>query len=198
MPEHENLTAALLALQAELPKVGKDKTADVLMKAGGKYTYKYADLGTVQDALFPLLEKHGLVWVTNPTVNDRGFVLHYEMRHGPDSIVGDYPLQQGGPQDIGSAITYARRYALCAVTGLAPGGDDDDGAKAQKAKAAPRTFSPEDDAAVTEWLEEVRAAPTTPALEAVWGKIGNAGFGGDRTLIQATNAAKRALAGRGV
>jgi hypothetical protein len=38
---------------------------------------------------------------------------------------------KGGPQDIGSAISYARRYALMAFLGLAT--DDDDGAGAQKA-----------------------------------------------------------------
>ena len=51
--------------------------------------------------------------------------------------------QSGSPQDIGKAITYARRYALCAVTGLAPGGDDDDGKSAtdahHEAQRKPRT-----------------------------------------------------------
>jgi hypothetical protein len=54
------------------------------------------------------------------------------------------PPTRGTPQQIGSALTYARRYILCAVTGVAPGGEDDDGKAAQqevhmdRARTAPR------------------------------------------------------------
>jgi ERF superfamily len=37
----------------------------------------------------------------------------------------------GSPQAMGAAITYARRYALCAATGLAPGGDENDRAESE-------------------------------------------------------------------
>jgi hypothetical protein len=39
-------------------------------------------------------------------------------------------------QDIGSAETYARRYCLVALTGVAPGGDDNDGANANAGRQA--------------------------------------------------------------
>ena len=122
--EATTLTAALHQLQQHLPHVGKDNTADT-----GKYKYKYADLNTVQAAIFPLLADYGLTWTTAPTLTPQGFALHYALRHASgEAIEGDYHLPAGTPQEIGSAITYARRYALCAVTGLAPGGDDDDAA----------------------------------------------------------------------
>jgi hypothetical protein len=42
-------------------------------------------------------------------------------------IQGRYPIQpvKNDPQGLGSAITYARRYSLMAIVGIAP--DDDDG-----------------------------------------------------------------------
>ena len=132
------LTKALVELQANLPVIVKGETAEVPTKNGGKYTYTYADLADISDALLPLLSKHGLAFAACPTLRDDGqFVLRYQLRHvGGESITEDYPLPlQGGPQAQGSAITYARRYCLCAVTGVAP--EDDDGRAAQRAAEAP-------------------------------------------------------------
>jgi hypothetical protein len=126
----KTLAEALVLLQAQLPEVAK--TADA------QYG-KYADLTVVSRALLPLLASCGLSWTCCPTArNDGGrFVLDYALKHvSGEEISGLYPLPTtGSPQQIGSAITYARRYALCAVTGLAPGGDDDDGQAGEKGHA---------------------------------------------------------------
>jgi hypothetical protein len=130
----KSLSEALSALQAQLPRVAK--TADA------QYG-KYADLTMVSEAILPLLASLGLSFTCCPTYDDSDrFVLSYRLAHVTDTgfIGGRYPLPATGtPQQIGSAITYARRYALCAVTGLAPGGDDDD------AQTADRTNNPADD-----------------------------------------------------
>ena len=127
------LHGALAAFQAELPTVGKHATANM----GARGDYRYADLKDVSEAVYPLLAKHGLAFTAMPTLHDGDFVLHYKLTHtGGAFEEGRYPLPNGKPQDVGSAITYARRYALCAVTGVAPGGDDDDAQKAQKAEPA--------------------------------------------------------------
>lgn len=127
------LNAALAKLQADLPKVAKSKTAEVPTKAGGKYSYTYADLAAVSDVIMPKLGECGLSFTARPTVVDSGrLVLAYELRHeSGEEIGGFYPLNgSGGPQQVGGEITYARRYALCSVTGVAPE-DDDDAAAAQ-------------------------------------------------------------------
>lgn len=125
------LTAALAAVQAELPDVRKSETATVQTKTGGSYKYSYADLAAVSKAILPLLGKHGLAWVTKPTITEGRFVLVYQLRHVSGEMeTGEYPLPTGTPQEIGSAITYARRYTLCSVTGVAPESDDDDAAAA--------------------------------------------------------------------
>jgi len=130
------LNAALAALQSELPRIRKADTATVPTKAGGSYSYSYATLTDVSEALLPLLAKHGLSFTAMPTVTDTGgFVLQFVLRHAAgESVTGQWPLKAGDtPQQQGSAITYARRYALLAATGAAPD-DDDDGQAASTAK----------------------------------------------------------------
>lgn len=129
----ESLTSALAAVQAELPVVGKDHKATVKSDKGS-YTYKYANLAAVTAAILPLLSKQGLAWTTLPEVTDGKFVLRYELRHvSGDVLSGSYPLPTTSrPQEMGSAITYARRYALCAVTGVAPEEDDDNASAAER------------------------------------------------------------------
>lgn len=125
------LNKALASVQANLPSVVKGETADVKNKDGKKlYDYKYADLTDVSEAVMPLLGKNGLAFTAWPTLDDGRFVLAYALVHeSGEERAGLYPLPSSGtPQDIGKAITYARRYALCAVTGVAPGGEDNDAA----------------------------------------------------------------------
>lgn len=128
------LAAALALVQTKLPEVAKTKTATVKTKDGG-YTYDYADLAEVSRAILPLLGEAGLSWITKPMLRDDGsFVLEYKLAHASgESEEGIYPLPTtGSPQQIGSAITYARRYTLCAVTGIATTQEDDDGTAAEQ------------------------------------------------------------------
>lgn len=180
MTQHDSLRDALLALQETLPHVGKSQTADT-----GKYKYKYANLETVHDALLPVLREHGLLWKTWTAMGSGGFALCYELSHSSgDSVTGDYFLPQSGPQEIGSALTYARRYALCVATGLVPSGDDDDGRA-----AAP----PADPILVNEWIDGLESAKSLPALQSEWEKAGKAGVTGDPRVIAVKDKMKASL-----
>ena len=122
----DTLPAAMAAVQAKLPKIAKNEKADT-----GKYSYTYASLADVSEAVLPLLASHGLSFVAMPTLNETGhFVLAYQLMHtSGDTLEGAYPLPSGATaQAQGSAITYARRYVLTALVGVAP--EDDDGAAA--------------------------------------------------------------------
>ena len=129
------LAAALVQLQARLPRIVKDTP--------GQYG-KYANLASIHELVMPMLAALGMCWQCKPTLRDDGlFVLRYVLEHAEtgEAIIGDYPLGQGTAQQLGSAITYARRYTLCAVLGLVADDDDDGTAATQQwhPPANPRT-----------------------------------------------------------
>lgn len=154
-PQPSALAASLAALQADLPDVGKGQTANA-----GTYSYSYADLADCSTAILPKLAEHGLSFSAKPTLTDEGrFVLRYVLRHtSGESDGGDYPLPdptKASAQQVGSAITYSRRYTLCAVTGLAPHGEDDDG---KAASQTPRYY-------------ETESTPQTDPRQTLWDDI---------------------------
>lgn len=129
--EQNELYAALVKAQAEFPVVGKMRTANA-----GKFSYDYADLADVLKSIVPILTKHELAVIQKPSMTDDGFGLQTLIIHATgQSIDGFYPLPNPTTtksQDMGSAITYARRYSLTAMCGVVLD-DDDDGKKAQEA-----------------------------------------------------------------
>jgi len=136
---HPNLAAALAAFQAELPKLTKDEKAKVKgeTKDGRSYdrSYGYADLAQVVETVLPVLGKHGLSVTSKNVFTSEGYMLKVTLLHeGGESDTGDWPLpdpRRCVPQDIGSAMTYGRRYLTLALSGAYPGGEDDDGKQAQ-------------------------------------------------------------------
>jgi len=134
------LNAAIVAAMADMSGIGRDKTAKVEMKGGGTYSYKYTDLATVFDHVRPILAKHGLGVVQDVQALQGGMIgvttilVHDQSEER--MIFGPLPMHPGGtPQALGSAITYARRYALLAALGIAT--EDDDGQTARKEQTAP-------------------------------------------------------------
>lgn len=125
------LAEALAAFQAEMPVVAKNKTAKVPTKAGGSYSYTYADLADVSAAAMPVLVKHGLSFSACPRLTDQGYELVGVLLHtSGERLEGSLPLHGRQAQEIGSALTYARRYLLGCMTGIVTD-DDDDGTIAQ-------------------------------------------------------------------
>jgi ERF superfamily len=127
------LYAALARFQADLPEVTKGKTAKVTPEGKKPWSYKYADLAHIHKEALTKLGKHDLAFLSKPTLIDGEFVLAYSLVHASgEREDGVYPLGRGTPQQLGSLITYARRYAFCAITGIAPEGEDDDAQAAQQ------------------------------------------------------------------
>ena len=129
-----NIDEALLLLQAERIVLRKDREGQV-----GSQKTKYADLVQANEVILAKLQALGVVWKTKPTIQllagpngqqDPRFVLQYELLHVASGTTeeGIYPLPAGAnPMQNGSAITYARRYALLAITNAVADDDDDDG-----------------------------------------------------------------------
>jgi hypothetical protein len=120
---------ALAIVQSAMPRVGKDRSASIRSDKGS-YTYKYSDLASILDAVSPVAAAQGFSFMATPTLSAGGaFVLRYCLLHkGGHREGGEYPLpdpSRSTPQQVGSHITYARRYVYCAMLGVAADEDDD-------------------------------------------------------------------------
>ena len=136
------LFAALAAVQAELPAVEKTRKADVYNKERQYlYSYNYADLADVNGAIMPLLGKNGLAFICIAgTRADGKHGLDFMLAHkSGGSLRGFWEIPAGAPiQTLGGLITYARRYIICALTGVAAEEDVDARGDGQQRQPRPQ------------------------------------------------------------
>lgn len=132
--------AAFAKAQAEFPPIHKGKTVDT-----GSFSYKYADLPSILDAVNPILKDNGLA-IGQAVMSDDGKVgVETRIYHtsGHVEVFGPVYLNAGGDaRSAGSAITYARRYSLCAALGIATDEDDDGGAASPRPERANNQRTP--------------------------------------------------------
>ncbi len=143
------IAAALAKAQASMKNA-------VLNKVNPHFKSKFADLGDCMDCLREPLQANGLA-VPQLVI---GAELHTTLMHvSGQYIVSIYPLAPVAdtPQGMGSAITYARRYALCAMFGLV-GEPDDDG------NAASNNASKDAAAQRAAFLKKVQSTRPEPAV----------------------------------
>lgn len=141
--DHPSLAAAVVALQGGLPRVSKGHTANIMDRAGTtvQYAYSYADLADCYDAIIPVMQRHGLSFTVvterSPDPGRDTIMAVGLLRHGPtgETDRAYWPIRGENAQAQGSSLTYARRYLLCAMTGLVADADDD--GAAEKRNPAP-------------------------------------------------------------
>jgi hypothetical protein len=171
VPSHKSIAKALVAFQQEMKTVGKDKI-------NPHFKSRYADISSITEDIMPILTKHGLAFSCQPRSADNGYeILGVLLHESGETIEGALPLFGNDAQKIGSSITYARRYLLCALTGVVTGDEDDDGNMAtttnervarqpvSRAASVPRA-NPE---AI---LAQVMAATTRQEVRDLWGQHG--------------------------
>lgn len=154
-----NIYEALAAARANFTPVHRNTDGQV-----GTRRYRYADLQTVLEAVEPALKTEGLMLVQTVRHN-AGFADEGHLKtelvmvaHPEQQLVSEVPLIDGSdPQKLGSAITYARRYAIVAMLGLTTE-DDDDGAAATSRAGREGSASGSGVA--------LSAAPAAPAFDA--------------------------------
>lgn len=124
----DKLAAALSKAQSNMQGAKKD-TANPFFKS------KYADLSSCVDASRAALCAEGLSVIQGNTPADKGVMIQTRIMHSSGQWIEEdglfVPAAKYDPQGFGSALTYARRYSLCAMVGIAP--EDDDGNSATKA-----------------------------------------------------------------
>lgn len=134
MTEIGPLAAALAKAQMQFAPVKRDKTVTVQTKTGGSYSFAYAPLDTILEAVRGPLSANGLAMVqmlddgalVTSLIHDSGAILSGRVDLPPTADI----------QGLGSAITYLRRYAIQALLGIAAE-DDDDGNHAAGNIASP-------------------------------------------------------------
>lgn len=132
------LATALSKAQGEFKAIVKDTKG---------YGYKYATLDQLIEMASPIMSKHGLSFVqpaysldVNATVVET-IILHDSgqwLSSGAIHAQASNPGKLSPMQTIGSAITYARRYQLASMLGIAAEEDTDDAIKPDKHSRAQR------------------------------------------------------------
>lgn len=126
------LLQSLVEAQAEFETLPKDKAG---------YGYNYTDLDTVISYTRPILKKHGLGFMQMlSTLEGNQPAITTRLIHSSGEWIEDTtplpPVQLAkgnAAQNLGAAITYMKRYTLCAMLGISSD-EDADG----KADPAPR------------------------------------------------------------
>jgi len=155
-----DLAAALVDFQASAPSIPKTRGALITTKSGSSYSYKYADLSDIWDAIREPLKVNQLAVTQSLSGGGSGLlsitttVLHRSGQCLSDTVQLD--VTNRTPQEVGSQITYFKRYALSAVLGLVTE-DDDDGAAASRRSRADAPEEPPNPALVAE-MEAANAA----------------------------------------
>jgi len=133
---------AMARFQAQIPPIQKRQVAKVQTKSGSSFTYHYADLGDIVTAIRPALAACELSLSFDTALKDRMLTViasvHHAQGHSASSTFSvplDSETRMSPSQAMGSALTYARRYAMCAALGIVTAEDDDD---AQTTQPAPR------------------------------------------------------------
>jgi hypothetical protein len=133
--ERGSIDVAMAAAFAEIEAVTKDKI-------NPHFKSKYADLGSVIEALRPILAAHNLYFIQCSEPSEDGVIVSTYVRHisGGQIDFGKLyvPANKRDAQGFGSALTYARRYALVTAFGV-PTEDDDGNAASRAANDRPTT-----------------------------------------------------------
>jgi len=126
------LASALAKAQAELVNPEKTLTATIRAAAPGEgqRTFRYAPLSSGLDIVRKTLGQHEIATVQTTAIDQASGILNLTtvLAHASGEwIASDWPVcpiaEMASPQRMGAALTYARRYALFTLVGIA--GEDD-------------------------------------------------------------------------
>src|ERR1700724_980322 len=131
-PSIASLAAALAKAQAELVNPEKSLTATICSEGRGRteQTFRYAPLSSGLDIVRKTLGQHEIATVQTTAIHQAAGVVNLTtvLAHSSGEwIASDWPVcaiaETADPRRMGAALTYARRYALFTLVGIA--GEDD-------------------------------------------------------------------------
>lgn len=120
METQSKLVAALVKARLEFKPISKDSSNPF-------HKSKYASLDSVLDAVMPALCANGLAIVQSMQIMDGMPVLVTSLIHeSSEERQSVFPLPSTqDSQKLGAAMTYARRYSICALLNVTADEDDD-------------------------------------------------------------------------
>ena len=146
----KNLASALCKAQEEMGGAVKESKNPF-------FKSDYADLTSVIKAIKEPFANNGLSYTQFPT-NDEGRigVVTMLMHESGEYLEHSYtlPTTKADPQSAGSAITYARRYALQSIAGIPTADDDAESAMIRNNQSKTAVVSPEQAAEIKALLAE--------------------------------------------
>jgi hypothetical protein len=129
-PSIANLAGALAKPQLVLTNPEKSLTATISSGRGGEQTFSYASLASGLDIVRKTLGQHEIATVQTTAIDQGAGVVNLitTLAHSSGEwIASDWPVcgleETATPRRMGAALTYARRYALFTLVGIA--GEDD-------------------------------------------------------------------------
>lgn len=133
------ISADLAKAQSVLKNPGKDAV-------NPHYRNEYLTLGSGLNVIRDTLSKHNIAFIQATRIDGDILILETRLTHSSGEwLEAEYPVCRfpAKPQEMGSAMTYAKRYALFSFVGIA-GEDDDDGNAANNTTvSAPVRISPQ-------------------------------------------------------
>jgi len=138
--ETKNIAVSLAKCQAEFPKIELDATVTVKTKTGASYSFEYATLANILNHCLPVLSKNGL----SLTQAFKGKLLVTSLLDkSGERLISAIPLDlhNASMQELGSRISYLKRYSISAMLGIV-GEEDDDGNIADGNKIKKETTKP--------------------------------------------------------
>ena len=127
-----SLAAALAKAQAELVNPEKSQVATMRSETGrgAEQTFRYAPLSSGLDIVRKTLGQHGIATIQTTAIDQTAGTVNLTtmLAHASGEwIASDWPVcavsETATPHRMGAALTYARRYALFTLVGIA--GEDD-------------------------------------------------------------------------
>ena len=187
--ENEAIPTALALAKGQFPVIPRNKTVKVRTRTGGEYTFKYAPLDTILATITPVLSAHGLSVIQDTEWGDGNVAVITALLHSSGehtslarmqgdtfteevSRDGDVRKRRLTMQELGSLLTYLRRYSL--TTALCLGTeDDDDGNRAMGNEADVLREPPETTWGDPAWgdpeiVRQINACRDITELAALW------------------------------
>lgn len=169
----QQIIEAKLALMKDFSEVQANISQPKKDKQGAQFrngqSYKYADLNSVISEIQEASKGHDIAYIQQPVMDGGKAGVDNYLLNSKGAIMdfGAYLLDVGGarPQDAGGAMTYARRYSISAIFGIASEEDTD----AQEFQAKPSFTSPGQLAGLTIMYNGKRTDLTTVYAKALAG-----------------------------